>query len=90
MVSHLRSQLNINLFCDVLVVFFPHKCLDNWSFQGLYFGFCSQVISIYMGISVNLGEAWEPYKAAKTALNYTLDLSNVKEQVRKCELSRIK
>ncbi|KAG8133940.1 putative WASH complex subunit strumpellin-like protein [Naja naja] len=38
------------------------------------------VISIYMGISVNLGEAWEPYKAAKTALNYTLDLSNVKEQ----------
>lgn len=82
MVSHLRSQLNINLFCDVLMLFFPHK----WSFQGLCFGFCLQVISIYMGISVNLGEAWEPYKAAKTALNYTLDLSNVKEQVRKCEL----
>lgn len=34
-----------------------------------------------MGISVNLAEAWEPYKAARTALNYTLDLSNVKEQV---------
>lgn len=40
-----------------------------------------------MGITVNLAEAWEPYKAAKTALNYTLDLSNVKEQVYKPELS---
>ncbi|MBZ3881954.1 WASH complex subunit strumpellin [Sciurus carolinensis] len=40
----------------------------------------NQVISIYMGITVNLGDAWEPYKAAKTALNNTLDLSNVKEQ----------
>lgn len=40
-----------------------------------------------MGITVNLAEAWEPYKAAKTALNYTLDLSNVKEQVRKPEWS---
>ncbi|KAH0509591.1 WASH complex subunit strumpellin [Microtus ochrogaster] len=39
-----------------------------------------QVISIYMGITVNLADAWEPYKAAKTALNNTLDLSNVKEQ----------
>ncbi|XP_034278182.1 WASH complex subunit 5 [Pantherophis guttatus] len=49
---------------EIVDKYFP----DNW------------VISIYMGISVNLGEAWEPYKAAKTALNYTLDLSNVKEQ----------
>lgn len=40
-----------------------------------------QVISIYMGITVNLMEAWEPYKAAKTALNYTLDSANIKEQV---------
>ena len=40
-----------------------------------------QVISIYMGISVNLVEAWEPYKAAKTALNYTLDSANIREQV---------
>ena len=40
-----------------------------------------QVISIYMGITVNLVEAWEPYKAAKTALNYTLDTANIKEQV---------
>ncbi len=30
-----------------------------------------QVVSIYMGITVNLVEAWEPYKAAKIALNYT-------------------
>ncbi|KAM3840991.1 WASH complex subunit 5 isoform 1-T1 [Vipera latastei] len=49
---------------EIVDKYFP----DNW------------VISIYMGISVNLGDAWEPYKAAKTALNYTLDLSNVKEQ----------
>lgn len=42
---------------------------------------CVQVISIYMGITVNLMEAWEPYKAAKTALNYTLDSANIKEQV---------
>lgn len=34
-----------------------------------------------MGITVNLADAWEPYKAAKTALNNTLDLSNVREQV---------
>uniref|UniRef100_A0AAY4BZM3 WASH complex subunit 5 n=1 Tax=Denticeps clupeoides TaxID=299321 RepID=A0AAY4BZM3_9TELE len=40
----------------------------------------NQVISVYMGITVNLIEAWEPYKAAKTALNYTLDVANVKEQ----------
>uniref|UniRef100_A0A672S176 WASH complex subunit 5 n=1 Tax=Sinocyclocheilus grahami TaxID=75366 RepID=A0A672S176_SINGR len=40
----------------------------------------NQVISIYMGITVNLMEAWEPYKAAKTALNYTLDTANIKEQ----------
>uniref|UniRef100_A0A8C6DJ13 WASH complex subunit 5 n=1 Tax=Moschus moschiferus TaxID=68415 RepID=A0A8C6DJ13_MOSMO len=38
------------------------------------------VISIYMGITVNLADAWEPHKAAKTALNNTLDLSNVREQ----------
>ena len=41
-----------------------------------------QVISIYMGIVVNLTEAWEPYKAAKTALNNTLDVTNVKTLVR--------
>lgn len=40
-----------------------------------------QIISIYMGITVNLVEAWEPYKSAKTALNYTLDSANIKEQV---------
>lgn len=44
---------------------------------------CVQVISIYMGITVNLVEAWEPYKSAKTALNYTLDSANIKEQVLK-------
>ena len=41
----------------------------------------SKVISIYMGITVNLLDAWGPYKAAATALNNTLDIPNVKEQV---------
>ncbi|MBN3315330.1 WASC5 protein, partial [Atractosteus spatula] len=49
---------------EIVDKYFP----DNW------------VISIYMGITVNLVEAWEPYKAAKTALNYTLDQANIKEQ----------
>uniref|UniRef100_A0A671MHE3 WASH complex subunit 5 n=1 Tax=Sinocyclocheilus anshuiensis TaxID=1608454 RepID=A0A671MHE3_9TELE len=49
---------------EIVDKYFP----DNW------------VISIYMGITVNLVEAWEPYKAAKTALNYTLDTANIKEQ----------
>lgn len=48
-----------------------------------------QVISIYMGITVNLVEAWEPYKAAKTALNYTLDSANIKEQVLKNTLPSV-
>uniref|UniRef100_T1IW38 WASH complex subunit strumpellin n=1 Tax=Strigamia maritima TaxID=126957 RepID=T1IW38_STRMM len=41
---------------------------DNW------------VISVYMGIVVNLVDAWEPYKAAKMALVNSLDAGNVKEQ----------
>ncbi|CAJ0967242.1 unnamed protein product [Ranitomeya imitator] len=49
---------------EIVDKYFP----DNW------------IISFYMGITVNLMEAWEPYKAAKTALNYTLDLPNIKEQ----------
>ena len=36
-----------------------------------------QVLSLYMGITVNLIEAWDPYKAAKTALNNTLEQRNV-------------
>lgn len=41
------------------------------------------VISVYMGMTVNLIDAWEPYKAAKQALNNTLDSSNVKEHATK-------
>lgn len=36
---------------------------------------------MYMGITVNLCEAWEPYKAARTALNNTLDPDNIQSQV---------
>eukprot|EP00111_Clytia_hemisphaerica_P004568 TCONS_00013126-protein len=39
---------------------------DNW------------VISIYMGTIVNLIDAWDPYKAARNALNNTVDMQNVK------------
>lgn len=34
-----------------------------------------------MGMTVNLLDAWAPYKAASTALNNTLEVSNVREQV---------
>ncbi|KJE94402.1 strumpellin, variant [Capsaspora owczarzaki ATCC 30864] len=39
---------------------------DNW------------IITIYMGVPVNLMDAWEPYKAARLALNNTGELGNVK------------
>ena len=42
---------------------------------------CTQVISVYMGMTVNLLEAWGPYKAASTALGNTLQSTNVHEQV---------
>merc|ERR1719354_828433 len=40
---------------------------DNW------------VVSLYMGINVNLIEAWEPYKSAKQALQNSLSTANCKE-----------
>ncbi|CAH1180444.1 unnamed protein product [Phaedon cochleariae] len=48
---------------EIVDKYFP----DNW------------VISLYMGQTVNLTETWENFKAAKSALNNTLDLGNVKE-----------
>lgn len=36
-----------------------------------------------MGITVNLADAWQQFKAASVALNNTLDPSNVKEQAQK-------
>lgn len=44
---------------------------DNW------------VISVYMGMTVNLLDAWSPYKAASTALNNTLEAGNIREQASK-------
>lgn len=46
-----------------------------------YLFYSLQVISVYMGITVNLIDMWSPYKAAMTALNNTLEPSNIKEQV---------
>ncbi len=37
-----------------------------------------QVISVYMGTTVNLVEWWDTYKAAKAALANTLQTSNIK------------
>ena len=34
-----------------------------------------------MGIVVNLCEMWEPYRAARNALNNTVDMQNVKDIV---------
>lgn len=67
-----------SVFFYVEHIFLKCKCSLSLSLQ---------VISIYMGITVNLVEAWEPYKAAKTALNYTLDSANIKEQVLKNTLA---
>ncbi|KAI1284886.1 hypothetical protein HDE_12453 [Halotydeus destructor] len=49
---------------EIVDKFFP----DNW------------IVSVYMGTIVNLIDAWEPYKAAKQALNYTLEAGNLKDQ----------
>lgn len=40
---------------------------DNW------------IVSIYMGITVNLIDAWEPYKAAKNALANVIEPKHIKE-----------
>ena len=40
---------------------------DNW------------LIPFYMGFTVDLSEAWAPYKAARTALNNTLTKANIAE-----------
>ena len=47
---------------EIVDKYFP----DNW------------VVSMYMGFTVNLIESWENFKAARVALNNTLDGGNVK------------
>lgn len=49
---------------EIVDKYFP----DNW------------VISVYMGMTVNLVDAWEPYKAARQALLNTLESGNVRDQ----------
>ncbi|KAJ8673596.1 hypothetical protein QAD02_004858 [Eretmocerus hayati] len=36
------------------------------------------IISVYMGLVIDLSDWWNPYKAAKTALNNTLENTNIK------------
>ncbi len=38
---------------------------------------------MYMGITVNLLDAWEPYKAARTALANTLQPTNITDQAQR-------
>ena len=38
---------------------------------------------MYMGITVNLWDAWEPYRAARTALANTMQTENVSAQASK-------
>ncbi|XP_011504242.1 PREDICTED: WASH complex subunit strumpellin [Ceratosolen solmsi marchali] len=52
---------------EVVDRFFP----DSW------------VISVYMGIVIDLWDWWSPYKAAKTALNNTLENANIKRIAQK-------
>ena len=52
----------------------------NFSCCFVFFSFF-QVITIYMGISINLLDAWEPYRAARTALANTLQPGNIQELV---------
>lgn len=40
---------------------------DNW------------IISIYMGVTVNLIDAWEPYKAGRNALSNVIETANIRE-----------
>lgn len=47
---------------EIVDKYFP----DNW------------VISIYMGVTVNLVESWESFKAAKMALQNTVETANIK------------
>lgn len=47
---------------EIVDRFFP----DTWA------------ISVYMGIVIDLWDWWSPYKAARSALNNTLETNNVK------------
>eukprot|EP00045_Choanoeca_perplexa_P015316 m.190625 g.190625 ORF g.190625 m.190625 type:complete len:1158 (-) comp16947_c0_seq1:144-3617(-) len=44
---------------------------DNW------------MINLYMGVTVNLAEAWEPYKAARKALDNSLEAGNIQTEARR-------
>lgn len=50
---------------EIVDKYFP----DNW------------VIPIYMGFTINLAESWENFRAAKMALNNTLDQGNIKSYI---------
>jgi WASH complex subunit strumpellin len=43
----------------------------------------SWIISVYMGMIIDLWDWWSPYKAAKTALNNTLENANIKRIAQK-------
>lgn len=47
------------------------------------FSSLAKVVSVYMGFTFNLMDWWDPYKAAKSALNNTSQTSNIKQVVAK-------
>lgn len=65
----------------IVLYFSPHLLHSNYSsMREIVDKFFPDnfVINIYMGMVVNLIEAWEPFKAAKSALNNTLEIANLK------------
>ena len=76
--------LGVSFIGGYTVVLYGSQTTSESHVTGMFISFSPphvQVISMYMGITVNLLEAWEPYKAARTALNNTLQPTNVQEQV---------
>ncbi|ERL87541.1 hypothetical protein D910_04932 [Dendroctonus ponderosae] len=73
--SHQASMLYICLFFSPAILHFECAVMreivdkyfpDNW------------IVSVYMGFIVNLADTWDNFKAAKQALNNTLQLTNLK------------
>lgn len=72
---------------EIVDKFYP----DNWVFISLIFKqfimICNirfiilffQIVNIYMGITINLIEVWEPFKAARMALANTIETTNIQE-----------
>lgn len=75
----LANQASMLFIC----LFFSPKTLHEKSSRmreivDKFFSDC-WIVSIYMGVTMNLLDAWEPYKAARMALQNTIDNFNLKD-----------